>query len=308
MIVRRNRGLFGAHRRRRQGARFPVLGARHAWGVLAVSLVLVIVATQTGWLMRAVILDVASLWPVPLLAIGATAVRDRLAQRRNRVVRTGSGVAAPLLLFTWVAAGLALHLAGWEQLPSSTVALHGPTVQDRLIAAELDIQNGGEVVLDGEGEFLYEVTPMRTGGRIAPARGSELIGGREATVSLTESSDAGWFGSRGWRVSVSESPRWGLTIRAEGLQADLTSVSLQSLRVHADGRIRLGFPSGDVPVRLDGVVVLEVPSDASIEVEGPSEVGPGWEATATGTRYAGVGDSRFLVLVEPGSDLVVEQW
>lgn len=308
MIARRNRGLFGDQRRRRPGARFPVLGARHAWGVLAVSVVLLVVATQTGWLMRAVILDVASLWPVPLVAIGATVVRDRLAQRRDRVVRTGSGVAAPLLLFTWVAAGLALYLAGWEQLPSSTVVLHGPTVQDRLVTAELDIRSGGEVVLAGESEFLYEVTPLRTGGRIPPARGSELIGGREATVSLEESSDAGWFGSRGWRVSVSESPGWGLTIRADGLQADLTSVSLRSLRVQADGRIRLGSPSGDVPVRLDGGVVLEVPSEASIEVEGPAEVGPGWEATATGSRYVGIGDSRFLVLVEPGSDLVVEQW
>ena len=285
-----------------------MLGARHAWGVLVLSVVLLVVVTQAGWLMRALILDVGSLWPAPLLAIATMEVRDRLARRRNRVVRTGSGVAVPLLLFTWVVVGLALHLAGWEQLPSSAVALRGPEVPDLLVAAELDIRSGGEVVLGGESEYLYEVTPMRRGGIVAPARGSELIGGRNATISLTESSEAGWFGSRGWRVSVSVSPWWGLTVRAPRLEADLTAVRLQSLHVQADGRIRLGSPSGDVTVRLDGGVVLEVPSGASVEVEGPARVGPGWEVTATGTRYVGTGNSRFVVLVEPGTDLVVEQW
>ena len=266
------------------------------------------VATRAGWLMRAVILDVASLWPAPLLATAVVVVRDRLATRRNRVVRTGSRVSVPLLLFTWVSVGLALHVAGWEHLPSSAAALQGPAVPDLLVAGELDIDSGGEVVLGGESEHLYEVTPMRSGGSVAPAGASELIGAREAAISLTETSEAGWFGSRGWRVSVSAFPWWGLTVRAARLEADLTAVQLQSLRVQADGRIRLGFPSGEVPVRLDGGVVLEIPSGASVEVEGPAEVGPGWEVTATGMRYVGTGNSRFLVVVEPGSDLVVEQW
>ena len=266
--------------------------------------------------MRALILDVVSLWPAPLAAIAAILVYDRMSvmgqTRRNRVVRTGSAtrspVAAPLILFTWVALGLALHLAGWEQLPSSAAELQGPTLPDRLVGAEMNIQSEGEVGISGESEVLYEVSPMRSGGSIAPAGSSVLINGGEATVSLTEIPDAGWFGSRGWRVSLSAFPSWGLTIRAPVLEADLTSVRLLSLHVHADGRIRLGVPSGEIPVRLDGDVVLEVPSEASVEVEGPAEVGPGWEMTTTGTRHVGTGNSRFVVVVEPGSILTVEQW
>ena len=308
MIARRNRHIFIPRRKRRPGGSFTSLSARHAWVVVAVTVLSLLLATRAQWLRRAVILDAVSLWPVPVAAIGVLAVGGRLRRRRNRAPRSGSAIAIPLLVFTWLVAGLALHFTGWEQLPSQAVVLQGPMVSDRLVTAELHVQTGGEVVLEGEGEFLYEVTPLRNGGVTAPARGSELIDGGNAIVDLTEAPEAGWYGSSGWRVLVSGTPRWDLTVRAPVLSADLTAIRLQSLSVSADGRIRLGPPSGDVPVRLSGGVVLEVPSNVSVEVVGPARVGSGWETTATGTRYTGTADSAFLVVVEPGSDLIVEQW
>lgn len=308
MKSRRGPDLFGSRRRTSLGSPLPVPGPRHAWGVLAFSAATLLGMVRTGWLMRAVILDVVSLWPVPLVAIAVVLVHDRLAKHNEGAVRTGASVGVPLLLFTWLAAGLGLYMTGWGELPSSAVTLNGRSVTDQVTVAVLEIETGGEVVLEGGGEILYQATPLRTGGMTAPAQGSERLSGNEVTVSLREGPDPGWFGSRGWKVSVSSSPDWDLMVRARNLVADLTSIGLQSLSVRADGRVRLGTPSGDVPIRLDGGLVLEVPSGASVEVSGPAEVGPGWEVTATGTRYVGTSESRFLVTVEPGSDLVVEQW
>lgn len=307
MITRRDRDLFGPRRRGRFGVSFPVSGYPPAWAIAVVSVLLPAVAVLAGWLMRAVILDVLSLWPAPLAVIAVIAIRKRVTRRPYRAAGPGTARVVSWLVVGWVAVGVALHLAGWGQLPSMAVVLQGPPVPDLLAGARLEVRTAGEVVMDGEGVLLYEVTPIRRGGSIAPAEGSDLIDGGRATVRLTENADAGWFGSSGWMVSLSGVPEWDLVISASRLEADLTAARLLSLRARADGRIRLGSPSGDVPVHVEGELVLEVPLEATVEIEGRAEVGPEWEVTAAGTRYLGTGDSRYVVLVEPGSDLVVEQ-
>ena len=231
-----------------------------------------------------------------------------MQRHRRRAFRAHSGAVVPLLFFTWVAVGLGLHLTGWEVLPSSAGDLAGPPVAADISTAVLDIQLEGEVALDVVAGLLYEVSPMQTGGDIAPARSSEVLIGSEVTVRLREGSDPGWFGSGGWSVSLSDSPDWSVIVRAARLDADLTNVRLNSLRVEADGRIRLDTPNADVPIHLGGEIVLEVPSDASVEVSGPARVGSGWEVTAAGKRYQGTGEARYLVEVGSGSDVVVEQW
>ena len=306
MITKRNRDLFGPRRKRAFGAYSSTSPKPYAWVILLLSVALLVATTQAGWLMRSVILDVVSIWPLAALSIAVIAVRNRLRSRKYRTPRSGPAVAVPLALFIWVAIGVSLHLIGWGGLPSTSVMLHGPEAPDQLASASLDIRTQGEVHLDGEGRLLYEVTPMRWGGSTGPPHASDLVDSGRATISLEESADAGWYGSRGWLVSVSGFPEWDLTIRAPRLEADLTATQLQSLRVQADGRIRLGSPSGEVPIRLNGATVLEVPADVSIEIEGPADVGPEWEVTATGARYVGVGASRYTVLVEPGSHLMVE--
>ncbi len=307
MITKRNRDLFGPRRKRAFGAYSSTSPKPYPWVILLLLVALLVATTQAGWLMRSVILDVVSIWPLAAMSIALIAVRNRLRNRRYRTLRSGSAVAVPVALFIWVAIGVSLHLGGWGRLPSTSVMLHGPEAPDQLASASLDVRTRGEVHLDGEGRLLYEVTPMRWGGSTGPPHASDLIDSGRATISLQESADAGWYGSRGWLVSVSGFPEWDLTIHAPRLEADLTATRLQSLRVQADGRIRLGSPSGEVPIRLNGAAVLEVPADVSIEIEGPADVGPEWEVTATGARYVGVGASRYTVLVEPGSHLMVEQ-
>ena len=301
---RRSRSFRARGRHARRGR----VRAAYAWAVLAVAVVLLVVAGEVGWLMRSVLVDVVSLWPGWLVTITPVLIRRRMLRHHLRAIGSGPGVAPPLLLLGWVVVGLALHLGGWDVLPSSAGHLAGPAVGGDITSAVLDIQLEGEVVLDGAAGPLYEVSPMRTGGNIAPARASEVLADRDMTVRLREGPEPGWFGSSGWRVSVSSSPRWEITVLATSLDADLTMVRVDFLRVASGGRVRLGAPSGDVPVRVGGELVLAVPSDASVEVVGPVRVGPGWEVTAGGKRYVGGGASRYLVEVDPGSDLVVEQW
>ena len=278
------------------------------WVGLAVALTLSVGAAYNGWLMRAVLLDIASLWPGLALTLVVLMIRSRMTRHRRTFLRQAPGAAVPFVLLTWLVIGLGLHLTGWEALPSSAANLAGPPVEGDTASAVLDLHIDGKVALDGNSGLLYSVGQMATGGAIAPARSSEVLAGDEVVVRLREEPEPGWFGSDGWNVSISASPEWSVNIMAGSLDADLTAVRLVSLRVAADGRVRLPAAAGDVPVFLGGALVLEVPSDASVEVTGIANVGPGWEVTATGKRYEGTGSSRFLVEVEPGSDLVVEQW
>lgn len=281
----------------------------YAWAALALAALGLAGAAQAGWVMRAVLLDCASLWPGWVLTVGPLFIRRRIPRTHRRAGRLSPSAAAPLILLIWLFIGAGLHLAGWGALPSAGGGLAGPTVENGPAAASLDIETTGAVELDAAAARLYEAAPLRAGGRTAPALSSEVWTDGEAAVRLRESPDPGWYGSAGWRTSISAYPRWTLTVRAARLDADLTGAALDSLRVQAGGgRVRLGGPSGDAAVDVDGRLTLEVPWDAAVELIGPGRVGPGWEMTAAGRRYAGKGGGRYLIRAAVDSDLTVEQW
>ncbi len=289
-------------------ARSANLRVASVWVGLAVAVLFAVVAAYNGWLMRAVLLDILSLWPGLAVSLVLLALRSRMTKHRRTFLRQGPGAAAPFLVLTWLVVGLGSHLTGWEALPSSAANLAGPPAEGQIAGAVLDLHTDGQVTLDGRATLLYEVGQMRVGGDVAPARSSEMVAGDEVVVRITEESEPGWFASAGWNVSVSALPEWSVNIVAGSVEADLTAVRLTSLRVAADGRVRLGPAPGDVPVFVAGALVMEIPSDASVEVTGSVQVGPGWEVSADGKRFDGSGTSRFLVEVDPGSELVVEQW
>lgn len=281
----------------------------YAWTALAAAVLGLAAAAQAGWLMRAVLLDLASLWPGWAITIAPLFIRRRIPGAYRRAARLGPAAAAPLILLVWLLIGASLHLAGWRALPSAAGSLAGPSVEDGPASAALDIETSGAVELDGAARRLYEVHPMRSGGPTAPARSSEVWTDGAAAVRLREGPDPGWFGSAGWRASISAYPRWTVAVRAALLEADFTGVAIDSLRVQADGgRVRLGGPSGEVAVDIDGRLTLEVPWDATVELIGPGRVGPGWAITAAGRQYIGEGGTRYLIRAAADSDLAVEQW
>lgn len=281
----------------------------YAWSALALAVMGLAAAAQAGWLMRAVLLDLASLWPGWVITIAPLLIRRRIPGAYRRTDRPGPASTAPLALLVWLFIGATLHLAGWGALPSAAGNLAGPSVEDGPASAALDIETAGAVELDGAARRLYEVDPMRAGGRTAPARSSEVWTDGGASVRLREGPDPGWFGSAGWRASISAYPKWTVAVQAALLEADFTGVEIESLRVRADGgRVRLGSPSGEVAVDIDGRLKLEVPWDATVELIGPGKVGPGWAITAAGRQYVGKDGSRYLIRAGADSDLAVEQW
>ena len=293
------RGPHARARRRR---------ARVAWLVLAGAVVLLGAAVAAGGLLRrSVILDLVSFWPGWIVTAGAFLIHRRVGGIRQRFSGYGLGPVLPYSLAGWLVVVLVLHLAGWELLPSSADRLEGPAVTDRIGATAMDVRLDGAVILGAGADLLYEVSSLPSTGAVAPPRGEELLTGADLEVLLREGPEAGWFGSAGWNLALNPSRDWALAVWAAEVDADLRRLSLRSLRVEADGAIRLGPPRGDVPASLAGDLVVEIPAEVSVELSGPATVGPGWEDGADGRSYQGGGAGRYVIEVGPDSDVVVNQ-
>ena len=293
------RGHHARARRRR---------ARVAWLVLAGAALLLAAAVAAGGLLRrSVVLDLVSFWPGWVVTAGVVLIHRRASGVRQRFPGYGLGPVLPFTLLGWLVVVLVLHMAGWELLPSAAGRLEGPVVTDRTATTAIDVRLDGVVVVEAGSRFLYEVSSLVSGGAVAPPRAEELLTGDDLEVRLREGPEAGWFGSGGWNLALNPVRDWAVAVSAAEVEADLREVTLTSLRVEADGTIRLGPARGDVHASLAGDLVVEVPPEVSVNLAGPATVGSGWEDTVEGTRYRGEGEGRYLIEIGPDSDVVVNQ-
>lgn len=253
------------------------------------------------------VLDLVSFWPGWIVTAAVFLVHQRVSGVGQRLPGYGPGPVLPYSLTGWLVVVLVLHVAGWEMLPSSADRLEGPAVTDRIATVSMDVRLGGAVMVEAGADLLYEVSSLASAGAVAPPRGEELLTGDDLEVRLREGTEAGWFGSSGWKLALNPGRDWAVAVSAAEVQADFRGLSLRSLRVEADGAIRLGPARGDVPALLAGALVVEVPAGVSVEVSGPVTVGSGWDATGEGASYRGDGTGRYLIEVDPDSDVVVNQ-
>ena len=280
---------------------------RRAWLALAGALVLIGTAVMAGGVLRrSLVLDLVSIWPGWVVTLAVLIIRHRMGARQ-RFLGAGFGPALPISLLGWLVVAVSLHLVGWEVLPSSAGRLEGPAVMDRIGTTAIDVRLDGLVIVDSDTGVLYEVSGLASAGAVAPVQGEELLTGDDLEVRLREGPEAGWFGSGGWRLSLHSGIDWAVTVSATEVEAGFRELSLRSLQVEAEGEIRLGPAAGEVPVSLSGDLVVEIPADVSVEVAGPATVGSGWEVTADGRSYRGEGAGRYLIEVDPDSDVVVNQ-
>ena len=265
------------------------------------------VVAAGGLLRRSLVLDLVSFWPGWIVTAAVFLVHRRVSGVGQRFPGYGLGPALPYSLTGWLVVVLVLHLAGWELLPSAADRLEGPAVTDRIATTAIDVRLDGAVVVEAGAELLYEVSSLASAGAVAPPRGEELLTGDDLEVRLREGPEAGWFGSAGWNLALNPGRDWAVAVSAAEVDADLRHLSLRSLRVEAEGAIRLGPARGDVPALLAGDLVVEIPAEVSVELSGPATVGPGWEDGADGRSYQGGGAGRYVIEVDPDSDVVVNQ-
>jgi hypothetical protein len=251
-------------------------------------------ASLTGLLMKAALLDVVSFWPAWVLALLISLALWPL--RRRGIARIGAVL--PLLLFSWVAGAVSLHLLAWEQLPSASADFAGPA-QSGVSDASLSLEVNGRLELDGDATDLYDIAVLRSGGGAAPAEALERIDGAMASVELRERESPGWFASAGWHLNISRLTAWELSIVAQDVDADLRGVPVRRLDVVGDGIVMLGSPVGEFDVTVSGDVELVVPVGVAVEVDGAAVVPEGWEPTEAGARFAASGPVITIITSRP---------
>ena len=293
--------MLGHHARARRRR------AQVAWLLLAGAALFLGALVAGGLLRRSLVLDLVSFWPAWIVTAGVFLVYRWASGIRRRYPGYGLGPALPFSLMGWLVVVLILHMVSWEMLPSSADRLEGPAVTERIATTAIDLRLEGALVVEAGAELLYEVSSLASAGAVAPPRGEELLTGDDLEVRLREGPEAGWFGSGGWNLALNPDRDWAVAVSAAEVEADLRDLSLRSLRVEADGVIRLGAARGDVAASLTGDLVVEVPAEVSVDLSGPATVGSGWEPTDAGRRYLGDGAGRYLIEVDPGSDVVVNQ-
>jgi len=270
------------------------LWPRAGWVLFALVTLGLLAAALTGLLMRVALLDVISFWPAWLLALLISLALWPL--RRRGMARIGAVL--PLLLFSWVAGAVSLHLQAWDQLPSASADFSGPD-RTGVTEASLSLEVDGRLELGGDAAELYDVAVLRSGGESAPAEALERVDGSSATVELRERDQAGWFASSGWRLDISRVTAWELSIVAAEIDADLRGVPVRSLDLEADGIVQLGSPVGELLVNVAGDLRLVVPTGVAVEVEGAAVIPEGWEPTETGARFEADGPVIKIVSSRP---------
>ncbi len=270
---------------------WPVIG----WLLFAVSLLVVGIAAWGGLLMPAVVLDIVSFWPAWLVALLIALALWPL--RRRGIARIGAVL--PLLLFSWLAAAVGLHLLEWDRLPSASADIEGPRGTG-ITTAEIGIELSGSLTVRAGSDFLYEVHLARSGGSTGPPDALERLVPSSAVIQLRERSGAGWFRSSGWMVDLHRGPAWEIDVAGSDLEISTRGLDLRRLAVVGDGTVTVGRPAVDTQIALDGELTLMVPADSPVEVMGAAGVPAWWETTESGSRTQGSG-AVIVVVVADGS-------
>lgn len=274
-----------------------------AWLMVVVIIVSIAAGVFGGILAPSVVLDVISLWP---LVVGAFFVAAALLPLRKHGPARVAAV-LPLLLITMLGASVVLHLTGWEQLPSSSGDLIGPTVVG-VEHAELTLDLTGRLLMAaGEGD-LYAVRVERRGGStgVPEALESDFEGGPYFVV-LREIDGGRWFQTAGWELSLGVGPTWSLVLDSPDLQADLTGLQLKGATLGGMGFVSLPGPGeDDISITVDGVFIIRVPAETGVEVTGVAMVPGGWIETTDGYQSPSAGPS-ILIRVVDGAQVEIRQ-
>jgi len=275
-------------------------GFPRAWLLPIGALTLLLGIAASGRLSRSIVADLIAWWPIWLgLAIAAYLLRER----RVGTLRVAGLVPVVALLFV----GLFIwgHLAGWSIMPSSSQRLVGPTPES-FSSATLVAGIDGQLEVRGESEFLYQIEPIKQGGRIGIPDATETIVDTTVTVDLEEPADPGLYSYAGWDLRLSPVVVWSLDLGGS-IDADLTSLTIDGIEVSGAGTVELGEATIETPVNVGGSFQVSIPAGSAARVVGTASVPSSWTPTEGGATAPGTGAGWVFTVVGDGSLTIVER-
>lgn len=277
------------------GRSFP-----RAW-ILPLSLfTLLLVLAAVGTFSRSMAADVVAWWPVWVgLGVAAYLLRERSYQGFRFAGLVPLAALAFVLLFAWG------HVAGWAIMPSASQRLIGPEVGETGAGSMLVEIDGRLVVSGRDMSELYVVEPVRRGGSIPPPSAGEASSGDRLDIVLTETTDSGMYTFAGWEIRLVPTVGWDLVLDG-AVEADLTGLTIESLRLDGAGEVVLGPLEGSGEVIVSGSYRLVVPAGSPASVRGVAAVPGSWLLTNGGAVSPSTGDGWSIEVV-PGSTVVIAE-
>lgn len=253
----------------------------------------------SGRLSRSIVADLIAWWPVWLgVTLAAVFLRARNVGR-FRVAGIVPLVAFFfVLLFTWG------HVAGWTIMPSASQRLVGPEIAG-YTDASLEAAIDGAIEVQGGGDFLYRVEPVKRGGGIGIPTAAEEVVDSSVSVTLESPADPGLYSYAGWSLTLADTPRWILDLDG-AIDADLTSLTIDRLSLDGEGEIDLGRVDGETVVTVRGSFHLVIPSDLPARVVGEASVPASWTLDSRGATSPVLG-TGWVFEVQPGAILRVSE-
>lgn len=276
------------------GPAFP-----RAWLAPITTLTIVLGIAATGRLSRSIVADLIAWWPIWLgLALAAYFFRH------HKVGQVRAAGLVPLVALFFVLVFVVGHLAGWSIMPSSSQRLVGPEVggyTSAVMTAEVD----GIIEVDAGSQFLYQVEPVKRGGGVGIPGAAEQVVDSTIAIVLQPPADPGLYAYAGWHLSLSETPRWALTLNG-AVDADLTSLALDQLSVAGSGEVALGAVDRATSMTVDGAFTITVPAGSSARVNGQASVPAGWTPDGSGAS-SGVSGEGWVIDIVPGAAVTVSE-
>lgn len=249
-----------------------------AW-ILVVALVVAGAAGVLGDILSpSLVVDLAAMWPFLAVAV----LLGALVAWRGKSRR--SGAVLPLAILTVLVLAGALHIGGWDRLPSATARLSGPAAAEMSRPTELVAQISGELVVEAKnGDTAYRVDPILRGGAAGVPRATETSVDGDMSISLEAAEDTpAWYSFAGWHIGLDPNVTWRLVLNGD-IEADLTALVLSSAAIAGSGSLRLGQPPDDVSVILAGDFDVTVPAGSAVVVDGEANVPSSWEEVGGGS-------------------------
>jgi hypothetical protein len=254
------------------------------------------VGIAAGILSPGLALDIISLWPGLVPAVLAAGVVTWKKVWRRRV-----GAIPQLLAFTWLSLAAAAHFAAWAPLPSGAGELGGPPATAGPV--RMTVIQANTLVVRGSADELYRVGFLRRGGNAGIPTAEETTATSGLAVTVTDGGTTDWFRYQGWLLELSPLATWQLDLRGD-IDADLSLLTISSLRLAGEGEVTLGRAGSEVAVAVDGDFLISMPPSFPATVTGAAQVPGSWEATGDGWRSPAAGEG-WLITVEPGATLRV---